>query len=73
MSGDLLERQNLLRLVFDENLKYDKNTGVGNAQISEIVSVFKVIEKTSEDDSHYVEMGGLEPPCTKDTLKRLHI
>jgi chaperonin cofactor prefoldin len=46
-------------LVFDENLKYDKNTGVVNAQISEIVSVFKVIEKTSEDDSHYVEMGGL--------------
>jgi site-specific DNA recombinase len=72
-NGDLEERQMLLKLVFDKNLKYDRNIGVGNAQISEIVSVFNVIEKPSEDGSHFVEMGGLEPPCKKEAFKRLHI
>jgi hypothetical protein len=59
INEDLDGRQLLLRSVFNEYLKYDLYEGVGNAQISEIVSIFNVIEKPSEDGSHFVEMGGL--------------
>jgi len=60
---DLEGKQALLKLIFDDHLKYDLNDGVGNAKISEIVSIFNVLEKPSEDGSYYVEMGGIEPPC----------
>jgi len=73
LNEDLDGKELLLKLVFNEKLKYDLHEGVGNAKINEIVSIFNVLEKPSEDGSHYVEMAGIEPACTKDTASRLHI
>ena len=73
LNEDLEGRQLLLKLIFDKNLKYDLKEGVGNVKVSEIVSIFNILEKPSEDGSHYVEMVGIEPTCTEHISQYLHM
>ena len=57
-TGDLSERRLVLRLVFDEPLIYNRETGFGTAKFSLPVNVSCVTEL---DEMEVVEMPGVEP------------
>ena len=57
-TGDLKQKRLLLRLIFEEPLLYDRNTGFGTAKFSLPVNLSCVTEL---DKLEVVEMPGVEP------------
>jgi len=51
----------VLKLVFEKNIAYSKNSGFGTAILSLPLRVFETFDASKSLD---VEMGGIEPPCT---------
>ena len=60
--GDIHTRKLVLRLVFEQNLAYNKNSGFETAILSLPLRVFTLPEAQK---SSLVEMGGIEPPCKR--------
>jgi len=61
--GDIGTQKLLLKLVFEEKLAYNKNSGFETAILSLPLRVFTLPE---EQNACLVEMGGIEPPCNRD-------
>ncbi|MBT7337647.1 hypothetical protein HN801_02995, partial [Candidatus Peregrinibacteria bacterium] len=57
-TGDLQQKRLVLRLIFEEPLQYDRNTGFGTAKFSLPVNLSCVTEL---DNLELVEMPGIEP------------
>ncbi len=62
--GDLAYLRLILKLVFEANIAYSKNSGFGTAILSLPLRVFETIDVSN---SQGVEMGGIEPPCKRRT------
>jgi len=60
--GDIHQRRLVLRLVFEEPLVYNKNSGFETATLSLPLRVFTL---PKAQNARLVEMGGIEPPCKK--------
>lgn len=60
--GDMAQKRLVLRLVFQGNLAYNKNSGFETAILSLPLRVFTL---PLEQNACLVEMGGIEPPCKK--------
>ncbi len=58
--GNIHQKRLVLRLVFQELLAYNKNSGFETAILSLPLRVFTLPEA---QNSCLVEMGGIEPPC----------
>lgn len=59
-NGDLIEKQLVLKLVFEDVLPYDLETGFRTAPLALPLRVF---EHFTTSKSRDVEAGGIEPPC----------
>lgn len=60
VDASIKQKQNLFRFFFKEKLAYSAESGYRTAELS---SGLKFFEKIKSENSHDVEMGGIEPPC----------
>jgi site-specific DNA recombinase len=61
LESGLEDKRTIFKMVFEDNIEYDRKFGFGTAKLSPIFNVFMEFEHTNSLD---VEMGGIEPPCT---------
>lgn len=63
-NGIFEDKRLVLRMVFEENLVYNKKSGFETALLSLPVMVF---QHSHTEKSRLVEMGGIEPPCKDES------
>jgi site-specific DNA recombinase len=60
--GDFAMRRLVLKLVFERNIAYNKNSGFGTAILSLPLRVFETFDVSNQQG---VEMAGIEPACKR--------
>ena len=66
--GSIHGKKLVLKLVFERNLTYNKNSGFETAILSLPLRVFALPDAQK---GQLVEMGGVEPPCNKGAQELL--
>jgi len=69
-SGNIYTQRLVLRLVFEENLVYNRKSGFETAILSLPLRVFGLPEAQK---SNVVEVAGIEPACEQDSLADLYV
>ncbi len=64
-SDDLWDQRTILQIVFDGDLSYHYELGLGTANLSPIYNIFQAI---AVNGSHNVEMAGIEPASNENSL-----
>jgi site-specific DNA recombinase len=63
LKDDLSDKKLVLKLVFTGPVAYNRNSGFGTANLALPLRVF---ELSTLENSQFVEMGGIEPPCKRE-------